>query len=91
MHTDAERNYAAKAARVRRVSREDESSLLDCTGGHKELPGAAGREKEAFRYGYHKEKETGGLPNRNYRDGNFNNSRKLSRTGQMEQDYEDGA
>lgn len=29
MHTDAERNYAAKAARVRRASREDKSSLLD--------------------------------------------------------------
>lgn len=54
------------------------------------MSGAAGREKEAFRYGYHKEKETGGLPNRNCRDGNFNNSRKLSRTGQMEQNYEDG-
>ena len=31
MHTDAERKYAAKAARVRRASREDGSSLLDCT------------------------------------------------------------
>ena len=29
MHTDAERKYAAKAARVRRASREDETSLLD--------------------------------------------------------------
>ena len=31
MHTDAERKYAAKAARVRRACREDGSSLLDCT------------------------------------------------------------
>ncbi len=60
------------------------------TRAHKEMPGTAGREKKAFRYGYHKEKETGGLPNRNCRDGNFNNSRKLSRKGQMEQNYEDG-
>lgn len=29
VHTDAERKYAAKAARVQRASREDESSLLD--------------------------------------------------------------
>ena len=29
MHTDAETNYAAKAARVRHTGREDESSLLD--------------------------------------------------------------
>jgi hypothetical protein len=32
MHTDAERNYAAKAARIQCASREDKSSLLDCTG-----------------------------------------------------------
>ena len=30
MHTDAERKYTAKAARVRRASREDETSLLNC-------------------------------------------------------------
>ena len=29
MHTDAERKYVAKAARVRRASREDGTSLLD--------------------------------------------------------------
>ncbi len=29
MRTDAEKNYAAEAARIRRASREDKPSLLD--------------------------------------------------------------
>ena len=46
MHTDAERKYTAKAARVRCASREDETSLLDCADpcrGNKPLRRRTGR------------------------------------------------